>query len=39
MEMLGLMAHGLLILQFNEEGKLAHYMEWYDSADLAKEFD
>ena len=26
-------------LQFNEEGKLAHYMEWYDSADLAKEFD
>ena len=27
------------VLQFNEEGKLAHYMEWYDSADLAKEFD
>ena len=26
-------------LVFNEEGKLAHYMEWYDSADLAKEFD
>ena len=27
------------VLQFNEEGKLAHYMEWYDSADLSKEFD
>ena len=23
----------------NEEGKLSHYMEWYDSADLSKEFD
>ena len=27
------------VLQFNEEGKLSHYMEWYDSADLSKEFD
>ena len=27
------------VLQFNKEGKLSHYMEWYDSADLSKEFD
>tara|TARA_B100001057_G_C22607577_1_gene855276 strand:+ start:56 stop:556 length:501 start_codon:yes stop_codon:yes gene_type:complete len=27
------------VVQFNEEGKISHYMEWYDSADLSKEFD
>ena len=27
------------VFKYNEEGKIAHYMEWYDSADLSKEFD
>jgi len=27
------------VFQYNEEGKLSHYMEWYDSADLSKDFD
>ena len=27
------------VFQYNEEGKLSHYMEWYDSADLSKVFD
>lgn len=27
------------VIRFNEEGKIAHQMEWYDSADLSKEFD
>ena len=27
------------VFRYDEEGKIAHYMEWYDSADLSKEFD
>ena len=27
------------VFRYNEEGKIAHQMEWYDSADLSKEFD
>lgn len=27
------------VFQYNEEGKMSHYMEWYDSADLSKVFD
>ena len=27
------------VIRFNEEGKIAHLLEWYDSADLSKEFD
>jgi hypothetical protein len=27
------------VFRYDAEGKIAHYMEWYDSADLLKEFD
>tara|TARA_B100000767_G_scaffold256241_1_gene263142 strand:- start:210 stop:713 length:504 start_codon:yes stop_codon:yes gene_type:complete len=27
------------VFRYDSEGKIAHYMEWYDSADLSKEFD
>ncbi|MDP4724251.1 MAG: hypothetical protein NWS31_08120 [Crocinitomicaceae bacterium] len=27
------------VIKFNEEGKIVHQMEWFDSADLSKEFD
>tara|TARA_B100000795_G_scaffold269745_1_gene260179 strand:+ start:2177 stop:2680 length:504 start_codon:yes stop_codon:yes gene_type:complete len=27
------------VFQYNEDGKMSHYMEWYDSADLTKEFN
>ena len=27
------------VFRYDEQGKIAHYMEWYDSADLSKEFD
>ena len=27
------------VIKFNEEGKIVHQMEWFNSADLLKEFD
>jgi len=27
------------VFRYDDEGKIGHYMEWYDSADLSKEFD
>ena len=31
--------NGMQFFRYDAEGKIAHYMEWYDSADLSKEFD